>query len=324
MKVIMLGAGGTGVSFAIISRIRATWGSQVKIILTDIYDEHLVAASILSDSFYKVPRACDPFFRKVISEIILKEKVKVYIPILNDEIIAASYLQKDSAFGDVDFWVSEKYVSCLDKEFARSWLSDLGIRVPETVSEEKLKAKDKLWFSKPRDGFGSKGTRIISSQQVIELSHEERSQVIIQELCDGPEVTVDSFWDSGKAIGYAYCRERLEVKSGVCTKAKLFFDSELAYFAKVIGEALGQRGTICFQVMKNSSGWVVTDLNLRPGAGTAMTCSAGFDVLSAAFACRVGEDYTQYVKELKVKEEFYIVRQYSEFVTQRPAHENIF
>ena len=68
--------------------------------------------------------------------------------------------------------------------------------------------------------------------------------------------------------------------------------------------------------MKGLKGWVVTDLNLRSGAGTAITCSAGFDVLAAAFACREGEDYTKFLSPIAAGEEFIVTRQHAEFVMQ--------
>jgi len=142
---------------------------------------------------------------------------------------------------------------------------------------------------------------------------------VIQELCESPEITVDSFYDDRNNIGYAYCRERLETKSGVCTKARLFADPELSDFANKIGQSLKQRGTICFQVMKCNDGWALTDLNVRSGAGTSLTCSAGFDVLSAAFACRIGEDYLDFLRPIKEREEFFITRQYSDFVMSQKS-----
>jgi hypothetical protein len=88
----------------------------------------------------------------------------------------------------------------------------------------------------------------------------------------------------------------------------------LSGYAALIGEALGQQGTICFQVMSSRDEWVLTDLNLRPGAGTAMTCAAGTDLLSAHFACRWGLPYKRYLGEEDLGEEVIVTRQYAEFV----------
>jgi len=317
MKIVLLGAGGTGASFAIASRIRANWGENVRLILTDIYDEHLVATSLLADKFYKVPYVSDPSYSRIIGDIILSEGVQTYIPILNDEIILAANLSRENKLNHVDFWSSDIYASCIDKIFADSWLKKIGVRTPLKINLSDLSGDSGPWFSKPRDGFGSRGAAVLTLDEAINLKLDLTSNFLIQELCRSPEITVDSFYDASADTGYAYCRERLEIKSGVCTKARLFADPELTDFSRKIGKALGQRGTICFQVMKSNEGWAVTDLNLRPGAGTSMTCSAGFDVIAAAFACRNGDDYSKFIKPLEASEEFFIARQYSDFVTLR-------
>lgn len=314
MRVVLLGAAGTGTAFAIVTRLRSSWGTDIKIVLTDVNDEHLVSASVLADVFYKVPVAKDPIFRERIMEILLAEKVTTYIPILNDELVLAADLSKLVAYKDIDFWSSDIYAACVDKDFADKWLFRLGIRTPEAATLEQLQEEGRVWFTKPRNGFGSKGIGYLTSAEVLALPDSDRKGLLIQEVCSSPEVTVDSFWDSEKNNGFAYCRERIEIKSGVCTKSKLFHDAELSIIARSIAQALRQKGTICFQAMRSPRGWVVTDLNLRSGAGTAMTCAAGFDVLSAAFACRSGLDYSKYLKPIEFGDEIYVTRQYSEFV----------
>lgn len=316
MKTVLLGAAGTGTSFAIASRLRARWGSSLKLIVTDIFERHLVATSLLADKFHKTPYASDASFHDVICAILTEEKVDVYIPILNEEIILGAELQNNPRFKDVDIWSSTLHAHCIDKVFADDWLRKAAVRTPRRYDPLQPIADDSSWICKPRSGFGSRGVRLLSQRQLQTLTPEETAQSIIQEVCAGPEITVDSFYDADAGQGFSYCRERLEVKSGVCTKARLFFDQELDVFAKKIGEALKQRGTLCFQVMQSPQGWAVTDLNLRSGAGTAMTCSAGFDVLAAGYACRTGESYAHLLSPLQPQEEYYITRQYAEFVTR--------
>jgi hypothetical protein len=316
MKTVLLGAAGTGTSFAIASRLRARWGSNLKLIVTDIFEQHLVATSLLADKCLKTPYATDSSFHDVICGILTEEKVDVYIPILNEEIILGAELQHDPRFKEVDIWSSALHAQCIDKVFADDWLTNAGVRTPRRYDPLQPITDDSSWICKPRSGFGSRGVRLLSPGQLQTLTPEEAAQSIIQEICAGPEITVDSFYDVVAGQGFSYCRERLEIKSGVCTKARLFFDQELDLFARKIGEALKQRGTLCFQVMQSQQGWAVTDLNLRSGAGTAMTCSAGFDVLAAGYACRIGESYAHLLGALQPQEEFYITRQYAEFVTR--------
>ncbi|MDA0977024.1 MAG: ATP-grasp domain-containing protein [Proteobacteria bacterium] len=311
---VLVGAGGSGTAFAIVSRLRSSFGSGLRIVTMDVNEAHLVTASLLADGFCQAPYAHEETFSGFVADVLLRESVDVYIPILNEEIRLAARLAEDPRFSQVDFWSSALHAACTDKGFAADWLSGLGVDTPERYSPARAYADSSRWFAKPLDGYGSHDARQVTMQELQKMTAAERDQLMVQALCDGPEVTVDSFWDANANLGYAYCRERLEVKAGVCTRARVFSDPALSGIAAVIGRSLGQRGTICFQVMKTGGRWAVTDLNPRSGAGTALTCAAGFDVLSAAFACRQGADYSRYVRPLAEGEEFHVTRQYAEFV----------
>jgi len=41
---------------------------------------------------------------------------------------------------------------------------------------------------------------------------------MVQDICDGPVVTVDGFHEADTGHGFAVCRERFEPKAGVCRK----------------------------------------------------------------------------------------------------------
>lgn len=314
MRVVLLGAGGTGTSFAIASRLRAHWGADIRLVVTDSNPAHLVTTSVLADACVQVPYASDPGFQALLEGIIEREGVQTYIPILNDEIVLAARLQADPRYAHVDFWSSPLHAQCTDKTFADAWLNGIGVRTPATIAAAEIERGDGPWFAKPRRGFGSRGAGVVSGADLRALDAAARDALIVQELCAAPEVTVDSFHDAASGATHAYCRERIETKAGVCTKARIFHDAELEAFAARIGSALGQRGTLCFQAMRGRDGWAVTDLNLRSGAGTAMSCAAGFDVLAAAYACRAGEDYARFLAPLEPGRSIHVTRQYAEFV----------
>ncbi|RMB08615.1 ATP-grasp domain-containing protein [Eilatimonas milleporae] len=314
MSVVLLGGGGTGTAFAIAGRLRASWGMDIRLVVTDIFEAKLVTTSLLADAFHTVPRADDPAFEAALRDIMTSENITTYIPILNDEIKLAAILAGEDAFAHVDIWSSEKHAFLTDKRNADDWLNGIGVRTPRRFDRNGTHEPADEWFAKPLSGFGGKGVRRITVADLMALGEAELAGLLVQEVCSGPEVTVDSFFNHETGEGLAYCRERLEVKAGVCTKARLFHDAVLEDYARKIGAALGQKGAICFQVMKGTGGWAVTDLNLRTGAGTAMTCAAGFDILSAAYACRTGRDYGKYLPAAAHSEDVVVTRQYCEFV----------
>jgi hypothetical protein len=66
--------------------------------------------------------------------------------------------------------------------------------------------------------------------------------------------------------------------------------------------------------MRGRDGWLVTDLNLRPGAGTAMSAAAGVDLLAAMAACRWAEPVEPYIASPLPEGGVHVTRQYAEYL----------
>ena len=314
---ILVGAVGTGTAFGIIARLRMIWGSTIQLVGTDINPRHLVTSSILLDEFYQVSNSESGEFANEISILIREKKIDMYIPILNEEIVIAGELSEIDSFTKTSFWSSDLYGKCTNKEFANNLLRNAKVPIPYTVTKNEDINKFDEWFAKPRNGYGSHGARKFSTSEIKTSGDTFINEMVVQEICGAPEITVDSFFDYRNSFSRAYCRERLEVKSGVCTKANLFTDVALSEIAMKIGETINQLGAISFQVMKRGEDWVVTDLNLRTGAGTSMTCSAGFDVINATYAARINAEYMDFIPELPVGRSVVLTRQYTDFVMAR-------
>jgi len=165
------------------------------------------------------------------------------------------------------------------------------------------------YFLKPRKGFGSNVKRL--SEIKGSISNYNLEEFIIQEECGKPEITIDVCYDKIRNYFNYVCRERIEVKCGVCTKARLFYDKKLEKIAYTIADNLNLN-SYCFQVMNYKGEWAVTDINARLGAGTAMSFAAGMDFYSGMFAILWGEDPSKYFRPL-LKETF-VTRQYSDFL----------
>ncbi len=138
---------------------------------------------------------------------------------------------------------------------------------------------------------------------------------VVQEICHAPEVTVEVFNARGEVR--TLCRERLEVKEGVCTKARLWRDAELSRLAGQLCQALSLPVAFCFQVMKNAANqWVITDLNPRLGAGTSLSSVCGWNLVAAALVVWAGlpEDPLALLEEFEG--ERFAVRAHRDFRTQ--------
>ena len=162
---------------------------------------------------------------------------------------------------------------------------------------------------KPRRGFGSQVIKI--SEVKGPFSRFKAEDYIIQQECENLEITIDVCYDRSRNYFNYICRERIETKCGVSTKARLFLDANLESIAFTIADKLNLH-SFCFQVMRYKGDWAVTDINARLGAGTGMGITVGMDFFSAMFAILWGEDPSAYF--MLLEKETYVTRQYNDFI----------
>jgi carbamoylphosphate synthase large subunit len=314
---ILIGSSGTGTAFGIISNLKYKFRDKVEIYTMDMLPKNLCTSSIFSEKHFQVPKLNDKNFEKEFAKILLDNNISTFIPILNEELLIAYTFKKREEFEHIDFWSSKTYANLISKEKSYKFLNKVGVEVPYSVYsyDEFLKMnKSGSIFIKPKIGIGSKDSGVYRLEK-LELDRNYFKKYLLQEVCVKPEITVDSFYDPENDELYIYCRERIEVKSGVSVKVRLFFDEELYKIAKKIALSINQVGAICFQVMLNQkNNYVITDLNLRTGAGTNMTCSAGFNILSANYALRKSISYQDDLRKMESDEEYFITRQYTDFL----------
>ncbi len=280
----------------------------------DTNPAHLVSASVLCDSFVQIPPWDAPGFRAALTSVIEREEIGIYAPFLDAELALAAELHESGAWPTT--WVVAPSAGvariCLDKWQAARWLEAHDIDGPPTwLASDALPGGP--FFYKPRAGNGSRGARRVAS--LAELDPTERELGIVQTPCAAPEVTVDAFYAPETGVLATLARERLETKSGVATKARLFHSPPLEALALRLAQALPLPGTFCFQVMTHEGRPVVTDINPRPGAATAMSVAVGMDFFGASFARARGEDPRPAFR--KLSGEAFVTRQYCEFVSRR-------
>ena len=313
---VWLGAAGTGTAFGILKSMRQRWGQDVRVVAADINPAHLVAATALAQAFERVPLVTEEQFISHLVEALARHEVDTYVPILDEEIVLAAELRDAKTLPASLVTLAPSVDAarlCLDKLAGGAWLIAHGIPTPATMLPSQATWPPQGLILKPRYGRGSVGVRILRGKSELTEAAACDDSVVAQELCRSPEVTIDAFRSRDRTLFRAVCRERLEVKAGVCTKARVFEDDTLADFAKTISDGLDLVGTFCMQLMRNWSDetWLVTDINPRPGAGTAMSMAVGVDFLSAMLADAWGLDPRPMLPRLE--RDCFVVRQYSEY-----------
>jgi carbamoylphosphate synthase large subunit len=311
-QTILIGAAGTGTAFATICRLRHNWLNQIEIHGMDINPSHLVSASLFCDKFHQCPLSSSDDFFPFLVALVASEKIKSYLPLLPNEIsLAQKHLTFFKKKGITVILASKQTETNIsDKWQVYLKCQDSGIPCPMTFQSLQPSLGD-IFFIKHRFGFGSQDS-FKSSTKDVRLLNLETGQYLFQQLCDGPEVTVDAFFDPENNRIFTIGRERIEVKAGVCVKARIFQDVFFDSMARKLAESFSIAGSFCFQMMKIKGDWVLTDLNPRTGAGTAISAACGADFLSANFAYAFGLEYNQFFPE--IENEIFVTRQYSEFV----------
>jgi len=312
---VLLGTAGTGTSWGLLASLREL-APDAYVVAMDMAPAHLVAASSLSDVFEQVPAVSDEKFEPRVLELLERHQVDTYVPTYDPEIVVAGRLRQAGLMSGIacpapPTWAGEL---CWDKLALGAWLLENGFPTPETLPAVDLGSPEAGWIVKPRRGVGSIGVeRVESADDLTNVSRRSSlADAIAQRLLAGPEVTVDAFL-GGDGTSAALCRERVEVKSGVCTKARIYHDAEIADLVLEVGRKLALRGAFCAQLMADDGGArLLTDVNPRPGAGTRLSAAVGFDVHAAMFADLWGDDPHPHLRSLN--RERWVVRQYREVV----------
>jgi len=147
--------------------------------------------------------------------------------------------------------------TCQDKFKFYKHLKQTNVPLPLTFSKDMI--------LKPKRGSGSRGIKVIESQDCI-----------IQEYLSGKEYTVDVFCDmSSKMISHVI-RERVATKAGISTKSKVVQDKNISSIIEKVIKHLPIKGPACIQLKEDENGMPhVIECNPRLGGGTYVSTLAG-------------------------------------------------
>jgi carbamoylphosphate synthase large subunit len=316
-KAVVIGGAGTATGFGVARTLREHWPNDIKVIAADINPRHLVATAALSHEYVQSLPVADPGYRDWLIRVLTESAADVYVPLLDEDIALAAELAEAGQLPDGTRVSAPSTASarvCLDKLETFAWLEANDISACETWTPQQAVWSGRDLVAKPREGVGSSGFRVLTSEEELELIRED-VRLVVQPRCGPPEITIDAFLSRDGETFRAVCRERLETKSGVCTKARAFESAELAAIAEGVARGLGLTRASCIQVMRNASDrWCITDLNARPGGGSRLSTAAGVDILGASYAEILDQPFDIAGALQPLSEDTYVVRQYDEYV----------
>ncbi len=237
------------------------------IVGVDINDYGYTAGSLMVDSYIKVPLAINDRYLEIIKNIIVDNNVDLLIPI-NDVEVESLSREKESIGCSCVLPDINTVLLFRDKLISALKMKEIGIDVPTILDTDDITKKRIL---KKRTGVGSKEISIYEKGTPCRIGSEE----ILQEFVDGIEYTVDVLSGLDGTPFYIIPRERLETKSGVATKVRIYKDERIIELVKLIMKNYPIPGFCNVQFIKSDNHIWFIEVNTRfSGCGIASTISA--------------------------------------------------
>lgn len=262
----------------------------------------------LADKTFLVPRFDSPLFAKKLFEIADREGEVLCLPTFSGEI---KWFAKHAALlkenGIHTFLPSHEAVNVCDNKWEFwNFAKKLEIMVPEVLFCSGLLefTPDPLnfpLFAKKIEGSGSRFAMPLHSMEEFNFYTASHSDLLIQKLIKGYEVTVDVFCDHSGRVRAASARKRMAVKSGQSVKGvTIAVEPFMAIIEHICGR-LQLRGASNFQFIVNEKPYLI-EVNPRFAAGglmlsvhagvniPALCVEAMLDSAPAAFPMRRGQE----------------------------------
>jgi carbamoyl-phosphate synthase large subunit len=277
-RVFMTGGGGAGTVAA--AKFLKKSG-KYRIILGDM--DPLAAGFKFADESYVLPPAISDDFIPVVSDIIKKQKVDVFIPLVDEEILKSySLLQQ---FPNLLLLLPDYRFSLMvmDKYELVRQLKENHIPYPETflasgVEEKRL---DFPVIVKPRRGRGSRFVMNIKSldeltayMALYKFSYDD---VVVQEMIKGKEYTV-SVVVNKKGDVLAVVPKEIIKKIGITHAAVTRYNKPIIDLGLEIQKKLHANGPFNMQlVLREDEVPVIFEINPRYSTTIALTMASGVD-----------------------------------------------
>jgi carbamoyl-phosphate synthase large subunit len=266
-------------------------GFPIKVIACDV-EPGLSAACNVADLGVAVSRCDRAEFVDELLAIVRENDVRLVIPTIDPELGPLSAAVPRFAELGARVHVSPPAVIDIARDKLRTArvLATAGVPVPLTILPHEAKSCHSVrWpmFLKPAGGSASRGISIIRNAADLPAIHSE--PMVLQQLLDGPEFTVNMFIDQYGHLRSVVPHRRLRVRAGEVEKGRTERNPEFDRIARAVAQALpGAAGALCFQLIADKeTGPRVFEINARFGGGYPLAHHAG-----AAFAKWLLEEIT--------------------------------
>ena len=221
----------------------------------------LAPARYAADVALVPPRIEDPAYIPFLREAVERHGACVVLPLtdLDIEVLAESDLPALVPSAEVARATYDKYET-------HHLLLRHGLPSPPTVLPEEEPASYPVMV-KPRRGSGARSIHPAATREEKDFFVRYVDEpVMVQQLMDGPEFSIDILCDLDGRCLNAIPRTMIESRGGESIKGTVIADRELVELGRDVAEALGVRGPCTVQAFRDrTSGLGITDVNTRFG-----------------------------------------------------------
>jgi carbamoyl-phosphate synthase large subunit len=245
------------------------------------FDLAISSVEIDRDKFYPISGEVEiiegPKFTDLIEfNLFAKNSLSKYdliIPLMDSACLALAFAVESGNLSQKQSLVSNfSFVDlCVDKQkFANTLSLEFLPRIPNSPNKFPK-------IAKPNRGYGSKGLIHIPNEE--KLNSLEQAGLLIQDFIDGPEVTLDAFFDYEGVFIQGIARDRLEIIDGEVNHLVTRDLSKLELSMLVELGSLGCKGPINLQTKGFNDSVCVLEINPRFGGGCTASMEAGMDLI---------------------------------------------
>lgn len=281
MNVLVSSAGRRGALVQIFRKVlRSVFGTGT-IVAAD--RSPLCAAGILADHLEVVPSCDDDEFVPHMLDLCRRYGIGLLVPTIDPELaVYSAHRERFAAIGTTVLVSAPPAVEIsADKLRTFRWFTENSVPTVRTAALDEVLGSPQRWrppwIVKPVAGSASNRVSRIDSWSELETLHRE-PDLIVQEVAQGQEHTVDAWVDGSGRCRCVLARSRLEVRAGEVQKAVTVDNPDLRDLVRRVVEQLpGAYGALNVQVVVDGPTMSAIEINPRFGGGYPLSWQAGAD-----------------------------------------------
>jgi carbamoyl-phosphate synthase large subunit len=248
------------------------------------------AALFAADAAVLLPLAGDPGFRAAFLALCAERKIALVVPTRDGELPLLAELAPDLADQGTRVLVAPPatIARCQDKRIFNQFCKDNGYPIANIHYSDPPSGFPV--FVRPATGAGGRGAAKIASLAAWDAMEASRTELIVQDLVEAPEYTIDTLLDLNGRPLQAVARLRQAVRDGEAYKSRVEDLPDLADMALSLCARLGCIGHNVVQAFyRPETGPLLIEVNPRFGGASNLSICAGLDSPSRIIALLAGE-----------------------------------